>query len=165
LKKKIIGFDVANLFLQRVDKQSLLLILKKNGATIGEQCDIETGLTFHNCKNYSNLFVGTNCHIGKNCFFDLHEKVIIGNNVVISMQCTLLTHIDLNKSTLSTKYPAETGDIVVGDNSYLGANTTVLHKVSIGKNVVSAAGAVITKNVEDHCLVGGVPAIIIKTFN
>ena len=93
-KKKVLGFDIANQFLPKVDKHSIQLILRKNGATIGKDCDIETGLIFHNCKNYSNLIIGDNCHIGKNCFFDLRDKLEIGDNVVISMQCTFLTHID-----------------------------------------------------------------------
>lgn len=57
LKKNLLGFDVANLFLQRVDKYSLLLIIRKYGAKIGESCKIETGLIFHNCKDYSNHII------------------------------------------------------------------------------------------------------------
>ena len=89
-RKFLLGFDVANLFLQRVDKTSLKLILKSNGAQIGRDCDIETGLIFHNCNDYSNLAIGERCHIGKSCFFDLRNKIIIQNNTVISMQCSLL---------------------------------------------------------------------------
>ena len=95
--KYLLGFENANLYLRRIDKNSLKLILKKNGAKIGENCDIENGLIFHNCNDYSNLVIGDNCHIGKNCFFDLREKIELGNNVVISMQSTIITHIDLNK--------------------------------------------------------------------
>ena len=80
LLKYIINFETANLYIQRVDKQSLQLILKKNGAKIGSNCDIETGQIFHNCKNFSNLKIGNNCHIGKNCFIDLRGEIIIENN-------------------------------------------------------------------------------------
>lgn len=165
IKKRLIGFDVANQFLQSVDKNSVQLILKKNGATIGEGCDIETGLTFHNCKSYSNLIVGDNCHIGKNCFFDLRDKVEIGNNGVISMQCTFLTHIDMNKSALHKNYPASYAPIKISDNSYLGAKTTILKGVQIGKNVVVATGTVITKSTESNCVMAGVPAKKIKEIS
>jgi len=77
VRRNLLGFDVANQFMQRVDKSSIQLILKRYGATIGKNCDIETGLIFHNCKDYSNLIIGNNCHIGKNCFFDLQDKVTI----------------------------------------------------------------------------------------
>ena len=116
LRKKLLGFDVANQFLQRVDKISMQLILKNNGAKIGENCDIETGLTFHNCKSYSNLIIGNNCHIGKNCFFDLRETIIISDNVVISMQCTFITHIDMSKSELSRIYPQKQKPVRINKN-------------------------------------------------
>ncbi|MCE1201608.1 MAG: hypothetical protein LWX09_05870, partial [Bacteroidia bacterium] len=82
LRKKLIGFDAAALFLQRVDKNSVIPILRKYGATIGKDCDIETGLIFHNCSDFSRLVIGNNCHIGKNCFFDLKASIILSDNVV-----------------------------------------------------------------------------------
>jgi len=161
-RKIFLGFDIANQFIQRVDKHSLQRILKKNGASIGINCDIETGLVFHNCTDYSNLIVGNNCHIGKNCFFDLREKVTIGNNVVISMQCTFLTHIDMNKSQLRTIYPAIAAAIRIGNNSYLGARVTIMKDIIIGQNVIVAASSLINKNIKDNSIVGGVPAKKIK---
>ena len=165
LTKRFIGFDVANQFLQRVDKFSLKLILKKNGATIRHNCDIETGLLFHNCKDYSNFTIGNNCHIGKNCFFDLRDKVTIGNNVVISMQCTFITHIDMNKSPISVLYPASHDPITICDNCYLGTGVKVLRNVKLQKNVFVTAGALITKNIGQNLMVGGVPAKIIKKLD
>ncbi len=55
-----------------------------------------------------------------------------------------------------------TGNCHVGDFSFLGSNSVLLPKVSIGKNVIVGAGAVVTKNVPDNCLVVGVPAAIRK---
>lgn len=161
-RKKLLGFDVANLFLQRVDKISLQLILKNNGASVGNYCDIETGLIFHNCKDYSNFIIGNNCHIGKNCFFDLRDTITIGNNVVISMRCNFITHIDMNKSPLRDKYPGCSSSIGIKDNSYIGAGVSILKGVQIGKNVIVAAGAIVTKNVEAFSMVGGMPAKFIK---
>ncbi len=157
-----LGFDVANQFIQRVDKVSLKLVLCKNGATIGQNCDIETGLVFHNCKNYKNLIIGNNCHIGKNCFFDLRGKVIIGDNVVVSMHCTFITHQDMNKSPLRQLYPATFSNIIIKNNSYLGVNSTILQGVTVGRSCIVAAGAVVKSDVKELSLVGGVPAKFIK---
>lgn len=161
-RKILIGFDYANLLLQRVDKHSVELILRRNGAQIGENCDIETGLTFHNCKNYSNLIVGNNCHIGKNCFFDLREKVIIGKNVVISMQCTFITHIDMSKSNLSKLFKSESHPIKISDDTYIGANSIILMGVKIDNSSFIAAESLVNKNVEPNTMVGGVPVKFIK---
>jgi acetyltransferase-like isoleucine patch superfamily enzyme len=164
LRQTLIGFDVANQFIQRVDKMSVHLILRRNGAKIGENCDIETGLVFHNCNNYSNLIIGNNCHIGKNCFFDLRDKIIICDNVVISMKVTFITHIDISKSPLSFKFRTTSSLITVKDGAYIGANSTILMGVSLGKESFVAAGALVKVSVNDELMVGGVPARIIKSL-
>ncbi len=157
-----LGFDVANQFLYRVDKHSIQLILKKYGATIGEDCDIETGLVFHNCNNYSNLIVGNNCHIGKNCFFDLRDKVIIGNNNTISMQSTFITHIDMGKSDLSRIFPMEQSEITIHNNCYIGAGSTILKGVNLNNNCMVAAKSLVHRDVPSNTVVGGIPVKEIK---
>ena len=52
--------------------------------------------------------------------------------------------------------------ITIKDCAWIGANATILTGVTIGKNAVVAAGAVVTKDVPDNCLVGGVPAKVLK---
>lgn len=158
LYKKFLGFDVANHFITTVDKISLKLILQKNGAQIGHNCDIETGLTFHNCQDYSNLIIGNNCHIGMSCFFDLRGKVIIEDNVVVSMKVTFITHQDLSKSDLSILFPATSCNINVKHNCYIGAGALILKGINIGESSIVAAGAVLVNNVEPYSIVGGVPA-------
>lgn len=165
LRKAFIGFDVANLFLQRVDKYSVQLILKRFGAKIGDDCDIETGQIFHNCKNYSNLIIGNNCHIGKNCFFDLRDKLHFGCNVVVSMKSSFITHIDMSKSKLSYNYPILSKPIFIRDNTYIGANSTILMGVEAEKNSFIAAGAVVVKKVETNTMVAGIPARYIKKLD
>ena len=162
IRKVFIGFDVANLFIQRVDKYSVSLILRKFGAKIGNNCDIETGIVFHNCRNYNNLVLGNNCHIGKNCFFDLREKVIIGDNVVVSMRVSFITHMDMSKSKLTLIYPNVSKPIKIKDNAYFGLNSTILMGVEVGKNSFITAGAVVVTNVAANTMVGGIPAKKIK---
>ena len=162
IRKYLIGFDVANISLQRIDKRSLQLILKMNGAKIGKDCDIETGLIFHNCKNYKNLIIGNNCHIGKNCFFDLRDKIIIKDNVVISMQCTFITHIDMIKSELSKRYPSISKRIIINKNCYLGAGVTLTMGVELGESSLIATSSLVNKNVTPYDIVGGIPAKLLK---
>ena len=54
------------------------------------------------------------------------------------------------------------GAIHIGKNVWLGAHATILPGVAIGEGAVVAAGAVVTKDVPDHTVVGGVPAKVIK---
>lgn len=162
LRKILIGFDYANLLLQNVDKYSVKFILKKYGAIIGENCDIETGLTFHNCINYKNLIIGDNCHIGKNCFFDLRDKIEIGSNVVISMHCSFITHIDMSKSDLNELYPPRQAPITIKNNVYVGVHSTILMGIVLNENCLIAANSLVIHDVEPNTMVGGVPANFIK---
>lgn len=164
-RKLLLGFENANAFLRTVDKHSIQAILKQNGAEIGDNCDIEAPLIFHNCQNFSNLIIRKNCHIGKNCFFDLRDKVVIYENVVISMQCTFITHIDMNKSELHHKFPALQAAIHIGKNCYVGANSTILHGVKLAEGCFLAAGTVVNKDTEPFSMVGGVPAKLIKSLS
>ena len=162
VRKYLLGFEYANIFIQRVDKVSVQLILKKNGAKIGTDCDIETGLTFHNCKNYSNLKIGDNCHIGKNCFFDLRDKITIEKNAVISMQTTFITHIDMLKSNLTYRYPPIQSKIIIYHDTYIGAKSTVLMGVTIGAGSFIAAGSMVTKNIPPDTMIGGISGRFIR---
>lgn len=162
LRRKIFGFENANTLLRMIDKNSVIPILKKNGAKIGSDVDIETPLLFHNCTDFKNLEIGNNSHIGKNCFFDLREKIKIEDNVVISMQTTILTHQDLTRSELSKSYPANSKSVMINSNSYIGANSIILMGITLFKGSFVAAGSVVTQDVLSHTLVGGVPAKVIK---
>ena len=51
---------------------------------------------------------------------------------------------------------------MIHDNVWIGTRATILKVVTIGEGAIVAAGAVVTKNVPPHTLVGGVPAKIIK---
>ena len=52
--------------------------------------------------------------------------------------------------------------IEIGDNCYISTGATILAPITIGNNVTVAAGAVVTKDVPDNCVVGGIPARLLK---
>lgn len=52
--------------------------------------------------------------------------------------------------------------ITIGNDVWIGMNVIILNGVTIGNAVTVAAGAVVTTDVPDYCVVGGVPAKIIK---
>ena len=156
------GFDSANNYLRRANKYAVIPILKSNKATIGKLCDFEAGLTFHNCKDYSNLIIGDNCHIGKNCFLDLRDRIEIRDNVTISMNITLLTHQDLGKAKMRTNYLPHKKQIVINDDVYIGACATILMGVIIGNGSIIGANSLVIDDVKKNVLIAGVPARIIK---
>jgi acetyltransferase-like isoleucine patch superfamily enzyme len=109
---------------------------------------------------------GKNIHIGKNVFMNsgcrfqdqggitIGDGSLVGHNVVMAT----LNH-GLAPSDRSTTYPAP---IIIGKNVWIGANATIVPGVTIGDNAIIAAGAVVTKDVQENTIVGGVPAKLIK---
>ncbi|MCR8894191.1 serine O-acetyltransferase [Bacteroides sp. ET336] len=81
----------------------------------------------------------------------------IGVMAKIGKNCTILPMVLLGK-----KRPGENSDIIIGDNCYISTGVTILGPINIGNNVTIAAGAVVTKDIPDNCVVGGVPAKIVK---
>lgn len=160
--KRLWGFQNAALQFKVLHKASVIPVLKANGAKIGDNCDIETGLTFHNCKTFCNLIIGNNCHIGKNCFIDLKNKVEIGNNVVISMLVSFITHVDVGSSSHKEEFPSTHLPIIIENNVYIGTGATVLMGVKIEAHAFITAGAIVNNIVETSTMVGGVPAKVIR---
>lgn len=55
--------------------------------------------------------------------------------------------------------------ITVGNNVWIGGNSVLLPGITVGNNSIIAAGAVVTKDVPDHTIVGGNPAKVIRKVN
>lgn len=84
--------------------------------------------------------------------------VRIGCMAKIGENCTVLPMVLLGKK----KPDLQTTDITIGNNCYISTGVTILGPVTIGHNVTIAAGAVVTKNVPDNVVVGGIPAKVVK---
>lgn len=103
------------------------------------------------------LKIGENFQYGSGCFFDPSHcfLISIGNNVTFSSKIHVLAH---DASTKKYTGYTKIGKVFIGDNSFVGANTTILPNIHIGENVIIAAGSVITKSIPSNEVWGGVPA-------
>lgn len=107
-----------------------------------------------------NITIGKNVFINSGCRFQDQGGITIGDGTLIGHNVVLATlNHGLMPEDRGTTYPAP---IMIGNNVWIGANATVLQGVTIGDNAVIAAGAVVTKNVPENTIVGGVPAKLIK---
>lgn len=90
--------------------------------------------------------------------------ITLGENVHITNGVLFVTHD--GGTLLFRKYVNDleiTKPIVIGNDVYVGVRSIILPGVTVGNKVIIAAGSVVTKDVPDNSVVGGVPARIIKT--
>ncbi len=122
------------------------------GVKIGKNSFIHMGTRFY---YPANIKIGDGTIIGDRCFLDGRAKLTIGNNVDIASQVLIYnSEHDLKSEGFDPiEEPVEIGDYV-----FIGPRATILPGVKIGRGAVIAAGAVVTKDVADFEIVGGVPA-------
>lgn len=113
--------------------------------------------------------IGNNCDISKSAYFGGEPWLItIGNNTRITNDVRFITHDGgiwtLRKNGLVSNEAVKYGAIHIGDNCNISWNVIIMPGVKIGNNCVIAAGAVVTKDVPDNEIWGGVPAKYIESI-
>lgn len=123
------------------------------------------------------------CSINAGCFFG-GTDVTIGKDVFMNYQCFIdnAAHVEIGQEcSFGPRVMIITGShevgnlgrragmaialpVRIGSGSWLGANVVVLPGVTIGENVVIAAGALVTADCEPNALYAGVPAKKIKSL-
>ncbi|HUU74582.1 MAG TPA: acyltransferase [Methanoregulaceae archaeon] len=153
------------------------------GATIGDgavlrsggtiYCDVSIGHDFqcgHNILIRERTVIGNNVVIGTASIIE--GSCSIGNNVRIQSMVFIPTHTDIGNGVFigpcavltNDRYPPtgkpELKGPVIEENAVIGANSTILPGIRIGKGALVAAGAVVTRDVPDGKMAIGVPAVI-----
>jgi len=166
----IYGYEAINLLLRITPSFLTIAVLRHFGATIGTGVRIQTPLLIHNADQtepiYTNLTIGNDCYIGRDCLFDLMGKISIGNKVTISHRAVLNTHTHAGKSPLRNKQlKVSKGDIKILDGVYLGSNVTVLECVTIGSNSIIGAFSLVNKDLPGNIVGFGIPCKVQKGIN
>lgn len=123
-----------------------------------------------------NIHVGNNVSINYRCILNDCNSIVIGNDVLIApgVQMNTASHPTALSARLTPDWNPASGEyrwrtfakpIIIGDGCWIGANATIIGGVTIGDGAVVAAGTVVTKDVEPHTMVGGVPAKVIKRLH
>lgn len=104
--------------------------------------------------------IGKNVFINHGCSFLDLGGITIADDVMIGPQVKLVT--ENHPLDPKTRKGLICKPIVLKKNTWIGAGATILPGVTVGENSVVAAGAVVSRDVPDNTVVGGVPAKIIK---
>lgn len=131
--------------------------------SLGTKSVIESYCCINNA--VGDVLIGDHTRIG------IHNTIIgpvtIGNHVNLAQGITVtaLNHNFIDTTLRIDEQGISTNPVVIGDDVWIGANAVILPGVTIGRHVVVAAGAVVTKDVPDNCVVGGVPAKVLKDLH
>lgn len=120
----------------------------------------------------------TGCNIGNNTWFTEPRTVFvdpgrrsfisIGDDCLITRNVSFVAH-DYSWSMLIDSHneflPSGGGEIIIGNNVFIGFNSMILKNVRIGNNVIIGAGSVVTKDIPDNAIAAGNPAKVISDMD
>lgn len=134
---------------------------------LGSNCILEDDIFFKfdgPWKLGPSIIIQDRVFIGKGCEFNIRQNIYISNDCLIASGCKFIDHdhgtTDLNQPMnlqLGSEIP-----IFIEENVWLGVNVVILKGVTIGKNSIVGAGAVVTKSIPANEVWAGIPAKKIK---
>jgi acetyltransferase-like isoleucine patch superfamily enzyme len=108
--------------------------------------------------------IGSKTVMGQECTISAYQHVSIGRECIIADRVML---IDFDHGVVEVERPIRLQgiykrDVRVGSNVWMGYGSCVLRGVSVGHNSIVGTNAVVTKDVPENAVVGGVPARVLR---
>lgn len=122
------------------------------GMKIGRGSTIHMGLKLY---NPFNIEIGEDSIIGEDAVLDGRDRLTIGNHVDIASEVMIY---NAKHDVRDPNFRAVDAPVIIEDYVFIGPRAIILPGVKIKKGSVVGAGAVVTKDVEEYSIVGGVPA-------
>ena len=138
-------------------------IVPFNGFSLGKSSVIEDYTIINNA--VGEIIIGNHTRIGMGN--TIIGPVMIGNNVILAQNVvtSALNHNFEDVLTTINRQGVKTDQIIIENNVWIGANSTILAGVHIGEHVVVGAGSVVTKDIPPFNVVVGNPARIVKEYD
>ncbi|MGC8823989.1 MAG: acyltransferase [Bacteroidales bacterium] len=141
---------------------SSAVLEKKHLIKLEKNVEIKEGVII---RTYNNpVFIGENTQINPYTVIYGGSGVYIGKNVMIAPHCMIAAgNHDFTQTSVPMRFAGNIskGPIIIEEDVWIGANTTITDGVTIKKGAVIAANSVVNTNVEEYAIVGGVPAKVI----
>lgn len=125
------------------------------GMQIGSGSSIHIGARFY---ELGNIKIGQDSIIGEKVVLDGRDKIIIGDHVSMATEVMIY---NAEHDVHDENFEPKTEPVVIEDYVFIGPRAIILPGIKIGKGAVVGAGAVVTKDVPEFSIVGGVPAQVI----
>ena len=122
------------------------------GMKIGEGSTIHMGLKLY---NPFNIDIGKDSIVGEDVVLDGRDRLIIGDHVDIASEVMIY---NAQHDVKDPSFKAVNAPVIIEDYVFIGPRAIILPGVIVKKGAVIGAGAVVTKDVQEGIIVGGVPA-------
>lgn len=141
------------------------------GTIIQGHCILGCWIKYGNQTFSPSIKIGDGCNIGEHTHITSINSITIGNGLLTGRYVYIgdnshggLSFEEANIPPIKRKLLSK-GEVVIGNNVWIGDKATILAGVHIGDNAIVAANAVVTKDVPSNCVVAGVPAKIVKKLD
>lgn len=115
-----------------------------------------------------SIRIGDNCNIGEHTHITSINKIIIGDGLLTGRYVYIGDNSHGGLSVEEAKIPPirrnlqSKGEVIIGNNVWIGDKVTILAGVHIGDNVIVGANSVVTHDIPSNCMAAGMPARVIK---
>lgn len=139
-----------------------------NNCLFARCCEISAWEKYQGHIYEPQIIIGNNCSFGAYCHITCCNRVQIGNGLLTGMDVIISdnNHGDFSIADLLIepikRRLLSKGEVVIGDNVWIGDKVAILSGVHIGDGAIIAANAVVTHDIPPYSLAAGVPAKIIK---
>lgn len=141
-----------------VSPEAHLFAEPRRGITFGQRCSIAADVFVHgSCTIGDQVSLNPRAHLDGGT-----AGITIGNDCRIATGVTMFAFDhQMDPTRLVREQPARSLGITIGNDVWIGANAGITDGVRIGDHSVIAMGAVVTRDVPEWAIVGGVPAVVI----
>lgn len=167
-------FNKLKVFLRYIHSFIIKFFIKKTGKSFfpGFFIEVKGGNNISIGSNFSTeshvklfadegvLKIGNHVRINNNVFIGASSgKIFIGNNVLIGPNTVIRSsNHNFKKNSLINSQKHLSGEIIIEDDVWIGANVVILPNTKIKKGAVIGAGSIVTKSVDNYVVVAGNPA-------
>lgn len=139
-----------------------------NNTRIQSHSVIESWAKYGDQSFNPSILIGNNCKFGEYFHISSCKRITIGDGLLTGRFVLITDNSHGSLSIADSTVPPiqrrleSKGEIVIGNNVWLGDKVTVLAGVHIGDNVIIGANSVVTKDIPSNSMAAGIPAKVLK---
>ncbi len=134
---------------------------KNSKSKIGSSVSVGPGVNII-VKDNAKLSIGDNTYFTSDMHIEVVNELSIGKDCAISWGVTIIDDDHHQLISNSKGNSVEKNSVEIGNKVWIGCNATILKNTVIGNNCIIAANSLVKGTFPDNCLIGGVPAKILK---